>query len=160
MGKTLVAYFSASGTTEEVARTVADVTKGDLYEIVPEKRYSEADLNWRDPKSRCSVENGDPKARPAIEGDVDVSGYDVVFVGYPIWWGVAPRIVDSFLEKHEFSGKTIVPFCTSGGSGVGGSDRKLHKDVGSDVEWKPGKLIDSADGATVAKWVSSLGLRP
>jgi len=89
-----------------------------------------------------------------------VSGYDVVFVGYPIWWGVAPRIVDSFLEKHEFSGKTIVPFCTSGGSGVGGSDRKLHKDVGSDVEWKPGKLIDSADGATVAKWVSSLGLRP
>ncbi|MBE6513611.1 MAG: flavodoxin [Thermoplasmata archaeon] len=156
-GKTLVAYFSASGVTADAARVIADVTKGDLFEIVPETRYSDADLNWRDSKSRSSVEMKDPKARPPISSRVDrMEEYGTVFVGFPIWWGVAPRIIDTFLESYDFSGKTLVPFCTSGGSGVGSSDAKLHKDVSPDVDWKPGKLIGRADRAAIERWIESL----
>lgn len=157
MSGTLIAYFSASGVTEGVARTIADVTKGDLFEIIPEKRYTDADLNWRDSKSRSSVEINDQKARPKISSHVDdMDEYDTVFVGFPIWWGVAPRIIDTFLESYDFSGKTLIPFCTSGGSGVGSSDTKLHKDVSPDAKWKPGKLINRADRSTVEKWIDSL----
>ena len=154
---TLITYFSASGVTEGVARTIADVTKGDLFEIVPEKKYTDADLNWRDSKSRSSVEMNDQKARPKISSRVDdMDEYDTVFVGFPIWWGIAPHIIDTFLESYDFSGKTIVPFCTSGGSGVGKSDTELHKDVSGDVTWKAGKLINRADGSAIKQWIDSL----
>ncbi len=156
-GKTLVAYFSASGVTAKVGKEIAKATGGDAFEIVPEQIYSEADLNWTNPKSRSSVEMKDPKARPAISSKVmDMDSYDTVFIGFPIWWGVAPRIIDTFLESYDFNGKTIIPFCTSGGSGVGKSDKELHKDVSGNVAWKAGKLINHADGAAIKQWIDSL----
>ena len=156
-GKILVACFSASGVTGAVGKTIAECTGGDYFEIVPEKIYTDADLDWTNSKSRSSVEMKDKNCRPAISSKVeDMQSYDTVFVGFPIWWGVAPRIIDTFLESYDFSGKTIIPFCTSGGSGVGRSDVELHKDVSSDAVWKPGKLINRNDKATVEKWIQSL----
>ena len=118
--KTLVAYFSATGTTMEAATRLASVAKADLYEIVPETRYTPADLNRHDKNSRSSVEMADKSSRPAIAGKVEnMEQYDTVFVGFPIWWYIAPTIVNTFLEKHDLKGKTIVPFFTSGGSEAG-----------------------------------------
>ena len=117
---TLVAYFSATGTTAHAAKALAEAIAADLFEIAPEQPYSAADLNWNDKNSRSSREMADEKCRPAIAGDApEMSDYDTVFLGFPIWWYVEPRIVDTFLEAHDFSGKTIVPFATSGGSGLG-----------------------------------------
>ena len=156
-GRTLVAYFSASGITARIGKAIADATNGDLFEIVPEQKYTEADLNWTNSKSRSSVEMKDPKARPKISSKVEnMDQYETVFVGFPIWWGIAPHIIDTFLESYDFSGKTIVPFCTSGGSGVGKSDTELHKDVSGDVTWKAGKLINRADGSAIKQWIDSL----
>ena len=122
MAKTLVAYFSASGTTERVARELAAAIGADLFEIAPQVPYTRADLNWNNKSSRSSVEMNDESSRPAIASTVsNMDAYDTVFVGFPIWWYVEPRIVDTFLEAHDLTGKTIVPFATSGGSGVGGS---------------------------------------
>ena len=115
MSKTLVAYFSASGETARLAKTLAQAAGGDLYAIVPEQAYTSADLNWNDKHSRSSLEMNDPASRPAIAGKVpDMGGYDTVFVGFPIWWYVAPTIVKTFLESYDFSGKTVIPFATSG----------------------------------------------
>lgn len=109
--KALVAYFSASGSTGRVARTIAEVTGGELFEIKPETEYKPADLNWNDPKSRSSVEMNDEKSRPAIAGKVeDMAQYDTVFIGFPIWWYQAPRIIETFLESYDFSGKTVITF--------------------------------------------------
>ena len=120
MKKALVAYFSASGVTAKAAETLAQAVNADLYEIQPEKPYTRADLDWTNRQSRSSVEMRDPDSRPAFfKRPLDLEAYDVVFVGFPIWWYVAPTIINTFLESYDFSGKTIVPFATSGGSGMG-----------------------------------------
>ncbi len=126
--KVLVAYFSATGTTAGVAEKLAQVTGGDLFEIKPEQPYTGADLNWRDKQSRSSVEMDDMSSRPAIASRVaDMSQYDVVFVGFPIWWYREPSIIDTFMEAYDFTGKTVVPFATSGGSGMGKSGEIMQK---------------------------------
>ena len=127
MGKKLVAYFSASGATAKVARTLAEATGADLYEIKPAVPYTSADLNWSNKQSRSSVEMGDRSSRPAIaDSDANIAAYDVVYVGFPIWWYVAPTIVNTFLESYDFSGKKIVLFATSGGSGFGKAAQGLQ----------------------------------
>lgn len=126
MSNHLVAYFSATGTTERAARNLAEALDADLYEIVPDVPYSAADLNWHDAKSRSSVEMNDRAARPALAAtDAPVANANTVFVGFPIWWYTAPRIIDSFLEAYDFSGKKVVLFATSGGSGLGSSARDV-----------------------------------
>ena len=125
MSKILVAYFSASGETARLAKTLAGVTGGDLFEIRPQTAYTAADLDWNNAKSRSSVEMNDPKSRPAMAETPWLAGYDTVFVGFPIWWYQAPRIIETFLESYDFSGKTVIPFATSGGSGMGGGDIKF-----------------------------------
>jgi len=128
--KVLVAYFSATGTTKKVAENLAKATGGDLYEIKPLKPYTKADLDWTNDKSRSSVEMKDHKSRPEmVSDDFSVAGYDTVFLGFPIWWYIAPTIVNTFLEKHDFSGKTIILFATSGGSGLGKTTDNLKPSV-------------------------------
>ncbi len=126
MSKVLVAYFSASGVTKGVAEKLANVVEGDLYEIIPEKPYTKADLNWMDKNSRSSIEMNDKSSRPAITGTVEnMKEYDIVYVGFPIWWYVAPTIINTFLESYDLSEKTIIPFATSGGSGMGNTVEEL-----------------------------------
>lgn len=155
----LVAYFSATNTTEGVAEYVADVLGADLYEIVPEDPYTDADLNYNDNNSRSTIEMNDPSARPAISGSVEnMEQYDIVFIGYPIWWGEAPRIVSTFMESYDFSGKMIVPFCTSGGSGIGSSATNLEQ-LTSGAEWLAGQRLNgSSSRDEIAEWVNSLGM--
>ena len=155
----LVAYFSATGTTEGVAENIASGLDADLYEIVPEQPYTDADLNYNDNNSRSTIEMNDPSSRPAISGSVEnMEQYDIVFIGYPIWWGDAPRIVSTFMENYDFSGKTIVPFCTSGGSGVGSSASNLEE-LTSGATWLDGRRLNGSDSQdTVMEWVNSLGL--
>lgn len=157
--KVLVAYFSATNTTEGVAEHIANGLNADLYEIVPEEPYTEADLNYNDDNSRSTIEMNDPSARPAISGSVEnMEQYDIVFIGYPIWWGEAPRIVSTFMESYDFSGKTIVPFCTSGGSGIGSSDSNLEQ-LTSGADWLAGRRLNGSDSEeTVMEWVNGLGL--
>jgi len=157
--KILVAYFSASGQTQRLAKTLANVTGGDLYEIVPAQRYTAADLNWNDKHSRSSVEMNDPSSRPAIAGQVeDMEQYDVVFVGFPIWWYQAPTIIQTFLESYDFTGKTVISFATSGGSGMGKTDSILRPSV-PNANWKSGKRLAAGAGAKeVSAWVDSLNL--
>ena len=127
MSNKLVAYFSASGVTGSVAEKLADEIGADLFEIVPENPYTNADLDWQNSRSRSSVELKDRNARPAIASKiVDMSRYDVVFVGFPIWWYREPSIIDTFMEAYDFSGKTIVPFATSGGSGLGDAPKNMQ----------------------------------
>ena len=155
--KRLVAVFSASGVTEKVGKEIARVAGADFYEIVPKEIYTSADLDWMNKKSRSSIEMNDPSARPKINGKVaDMASYDTVIVGYPIWWGVAPRIIDTFLESYDFSGKKILPFCTSGGSGVGRSDTALHQDVSGDVKWVKGKQINRANETEIRRWLDEV----
>ena len=129
----------------------------DFFEIVPKEIYTVDDLNWMNKKSRSSVEMNDPSARPEIADKVsDMASYDKVIVGFPIWWGVAPRIIDTFLESYDFAGKTIIPFCTSGGSGVGRSDTALHKDVHGDVKWEKGIQINYPNEDEIKKWLDKV----
>ena len=126
MSKVLVAFFSASGVTKKLATNLAEATGGDLFEIVPEELYTKADLNWMNPKSRSSVEMKDRSCRPAIASKVeDMSSYDAVFIGFPVWWYREPSIIDTFAESYDFSGKTIIPFATSGSSGIGPSGENI-----------------------------------
>ncbi|MBQ4046297.1 MAG: NAD(P)H-dependent oxidoreductase, partial [Lachnospiraceae bacterium] len=139
------------------AARLADGIGADLFEIVPEIPYSKADLNWMNKKSRSSVEMNDPAARPEIADKVaDMAAYDTVILGFPIWWGVAPRIIETFLESYDFSGKTIAPFCTSGGSGVGRSDTELHKNVSSDVRWEKGVQINRPKEDEIRRWLDKI----
>ena len=155
--KILVAVFSASGVTKKVGREIARIAGADFYEIVPEEIYTAADLDWMNKKSRSSLEMNDPAARPRIAGSaLDMAAYDTVIVGFPIWWGVAPRIIDTFLESYDFSGKKIIPFCTSGGSGVGRSDTALHKDVSGDAEWAKGRQINRPNEAEIRRWLNEV----
>ena len=157
--KVLVAYFSATGTTKGVAEHIANGLNADIYEIVPEDPYTDADLNYNDNNSRTTIEMNDPNARPAISGSVEnMEQYDIIFVGYPIWWGEAPRIVSTFMESYDFSGKTIVPFCTSGGSGIGSSASNLER-LTSGATWLDGRRLNGSDSQdTVMEWVNSLDL--
>ncbi len=126
MKKILVAYFSASGVTKKVAEKMAKAVGGDLFEITPEQLYTRADLNWMDKQSRSTVEMKDRDCRPAMAAKPDVSGYDVILVGFPVWWYREPSIIDTFMESADFTGKTVVPFCTSGGSGLGDSAKNMQ----------------------------------
>lgn len=142
--KALVAYFSASGTTGRAARALAEAIGADLYEIVPETPYTAADLDWKDEQSRTSIEMRDDSARPAITGAVaDMDAYDTVFVGFPVWWYVEPRIVDTFLESYDFSGKTLVPFATSGGSGLGKAPERMAE-IAAGAKVDQGKMLNGA----------------
>lgn len=155
----LVACFSATGNTEGIARHIQTVLDADLYEIVPEEPYTREDLNYSNSDCRANREQNDPDARPAISGTLENPGnYDVVFLGYPIWWGQAPKIIHTFLESYDFTGETIVPFCTSGSSGIGGSLSDIQALV-PDANWLSGQRFDAgADQEEVARWVEGLEL--
>lgn len=146
MTKTLVAYFSASGTTAHAAKEIADAIEADLYEICPIRPYTAADLDWNDKQSRSTAEMNDPTCRPDIAGAVkDMEQYDTIFIGFPIWWYVEPRIVDTFLESYDLAGKTMIPFATSGGSGIGRAEKSLREHCAK-ANWKQGKLVNDNAG--------------
>lgn len=155
--KMLVAYFSASGVTAKAAKKLAEVAGADLFEIRPAVPYTSADLNWMDKKSRSSVEMNDPAFRPAIAGKMEgMEQYDVVFVGFPIWWYVAPTIINTFLESYDFSGKTIVPFATSGGSGMGKTNERLAPSCPGATLLKGKMLNGSLSQEELKAWAQSL----
>ena len=158
MSKKLVAYFSASGVTAKVADLLADAVGADIHEIKPKVPYSKADLNWLDKKSRSSIEMADKKIRPEIaESNVRIEEYNVIFLGFPIWWYVAPTIINTFLEKYDFSGKKIILFATSGGSKFGNTVEELKVSVADNVEIIEGKLLNGRQSiASVKKWTDSL----
>ena len=157
--KILVAYFSATNNTEGVAQKLADGLGADLYEIVPEQPYTSEDLDYGNSKSRSSVEMDDPSVRPAISGSVEnMEQYDIVFIGYPIWWGEAPRIMSTFVESYDFSGKTLVAFCTSASSGFGSSDSALKSATGT-ATWLDGHRFSAgASAEDVLTWANGLGI--
>ena len=153
MKKTLVAYFSASGVTAKVAEKLAKGIGADLFEIVPEMRYTDADLNWMDKKSRSTVEMNDRASRPAISSKVeDISAYEVVFVGFPVWWYREPSIIDTFMEAYDFSGKTVIPFATSGGSGLGDSAKNIQELAPGAKVYDGRKFSASASEAELSDW--------
>lgn len=152
----LIAYFSATGTTAGVAQMIAEVTDGTLYEIVPQQIYTSEDLDWNDRQSRSSVEMNNPKARPALKKTpVDVRSYDVIFIGYPIWWDQAPRIINTFIENYDLKGKMLIPFATSGGSGITNSVRELRNTY-SDLNWQDGKLLNGASRKVIQNWADNI----
>lgn len=156
MNKTLVAYFSASGTTRKIAEMIAEVGDFSLYEITPKELYTSDDLNWMNKKSRSSMEMSNKKIRPEItDTDAHIKEYDTIILGFPIWWYVAPTIVNTFLEKYDFSGKKIVLFATSGGSGFGNTVKEL-KPSAPGAEIVEGKLLNRANKQEIEKWVKSL----
>lgn len=157
--KTLVVYFSATGTTKLLAEYAAEILNADLYEIVPETLYTEEDLAYYT-NGRADQEQDDPDARPAISGGVEnMDAYDTIILGFPIWHGQAPRIISTFLESYDFSGKTIVPFCTSHSSGVGSSADNLHSLCVESVEWRAGKRFESGvSKESVQKWIEEIGI--
>ena len=153
MSKKLVAYFSASGITRNVAKMVAEAAGADLYEITPKEAYTKADLNWMDKKSRSSVEMTDKKIRPEItDTDAKIAEYDEIFLGFPIWWYVAPTIINTFLEKYDFTGKKIVLFATSGGSGFGNTVKELQPSAPG-ARFVEGKLLNHANKKEIEELV-------
>ena len=154
MSKILVSYFSASGVTRNVAENIAKFVEGDLFEIEPKEKYTREDLDWRNKKSRSSVEMQNREYRPEIkEKSIDISNYDIILVGFPIWWGVAPTVVNTFLESKDFSDKTLIPFCTSGGSGMAYCENDLRKTY-PNYTWKEGKrLIGNEDRDFIEEWI-------
>lgn len=157
MGKTLVAYFSASGVTKKLAQTLADAIGADLFAIEPKVPYTRADLNWMDKQSRSTIEMQNPSSRPEIAaGGPDLSGYDTIFVGFPIWWYIAPTIVNTFLESCDLTGKTVVPFATSGGSGMGKTNERLAPSC-KGAKLLNGKVFKrSVSREELAAWAESL----
>ena len=153
MKKVLVAYFSASGVTKGVAQQLAEVTGGTLHEIKPAQPYTDADLDWRDKQSRSSVEMQDKSSRPAITDKLkNMQDYDIIYVGFPIWWYTCPTIINTFMEAYDFKGKTVIPFATSGGSSI----KKACEDLKAaypDVKWKEGKLLNQATKKDLEDWV-------
>ncbi|MDD3184155.1 MAG: flavodoxin [Anaerostipes sp.] len=160
MNKTLVASFSASGTTEAVAKKLAEVMTADFYEIKPEIPYTKADLDWMDKESRSTVEMEDRNSRPAlVDKDANISQYDTIFIGFPIWWYVAPTIINTFLESYDFSGKKIVLFATSGGSGFGKTMENLKVSVGEDTQMIEGKVLNGRNTTEELKaWINTIFL--
>ena len=159
--RVLIAYFSATNNTENIANHIDAILDADLYEITPEQPYTSTDLNYGDSSTRATLEQNDPNARPAIAGSVDnMEQYDVIFLGYPIWWGQAPKIISTFLESYDLSGKTIIPFCTSGSSPIGSSATNLHS-LANGATWLDGQRFSgSTSRSDVETWVNSLGLTP
>lgn len=154
--KVLVAYFSASGVTKGVAQQLAEVAGADLHEIKPEQPYTDADLDWRDKESRSSVEMKDKNSRPAITDKLEnMADYDVIFVGFPIWWYTCPTIINTFMEAYDFKGKTVVPFATSGGSTIEKSCEDL-KATYPDLTWKDGKLLNKPSKEDLEQFVQSV----
>ena len=155
MKKSLVAYFSASGVTADVAGRLAQILKADIYEIQPVELYTNADLNWMDRNSRSSVEMRDKDFRPEIKDiDAHVENYDVIYLGFPIWWYVAPTVVNTFLEKYDFSNKTIILFATSGGSGFGGTVESLKASVSDSVKFIEGDILNhSPSDEQLKEWI-------
>ena len=160
MKKALVAYFSASGVTAKAAKALAGAAGADLYEIKPKVPYTQADLNWMDKRSRSSVEMNDKAFRPVLaDTDARIADYDVIFLGFPIWWYVAPTIINTFLESYDFSGKTIVLFATSGGSGLGRSAAGLRGSVAADARIMDGRMLNGRlDEKELRAWVDGLKL--
>ena len=153
--KVLVVYFSASGNTKNVAQQIAASADADICEITPTKPYTHADLDWNNQQSRSSVEMNNPKARPEIKApSVDVSKYDYVFLGYPIWWDLAPRTVNTFIETADLAGKTVIPFATSGSSTIANSVAVLKKSYPK-VKWQTGKLLNHISEKEIGTWVSA-----
>ncbi|MBO7120734.1 MAG: NAD(P)H-dependent oxidoreductase [Bacteroidaceae bacterium] len=151
--KVLVAYFSATGTTKAVAQQLAEVTGGTLHEIKPVQPYTDADLDWRNKQSRSSVEMKDKTSRPAITGKVDnITKYDVIYVGFPIWWNTCPTIINTFMEAYDLSGKTVIPFATSGGSSIKQSCEDLKKAYPA-CNWKEGLLLNRVTKKDIEEWV-------
>ena len=154
--KTLVAYFSATGTTAAVAKDLAEVTGATLYEIKPEVKYTAADLDWRNKQSRSSVEMQDKSSRPAFVKDLkEADSYDVIYIGFPVWWYTAPTIINTFIEAYGFVGKTVIFFATSGGSTID----KANKDFAAaypKINWKAGKTLNGASKADIKAWVEGL----
>ena len=156
MSKKLVAYFSASGITRKAAEMIAEVADCDIYEITPKIAYTKADLNWMDKKSRSSVEMNDKKIRPELADNmIDISGYDEIILGFPIWWYVAPTIINTFLEAHDFAGKKIVLFATSGGSGFGNTVKELQPSA-PNAQIVEGRLLNRASKTEITDWVNTL----
>ena len=160
MSKILVAYFSASGVTKKVAEEIAKAEQAELFEILPETPYTTEDLDWTNKQSRSTVEMQDKSCRPPVVGQVEnMAQYDVVFIGFPIWWGREPSVVDTFLDTYDFAGKTIMPFCTSGGSGIGETAKRMQEIVGASAVVKEGsRLGGTVSEADLATWESELGL--
>ena len=154
MSKRLVTYFSASGVTAKVAENLADAIGADVFEIQPEVPYTKADLNWMDKKSRSTIEMSDPTSRPAIAAKRDnMDEYDTIFVGFPIWWYVAPTIINTFLESYNLKGKTIIPFATSGGSGMG-KTAKVLEPCAPGATIVPGEVLNGASEAKLEQFVA------
>ena len=154
----LVVYFSATGTTKAVAEKIAAITDADLYEIQATQPYTDADLNWHDSGSRTTKEQNDKNARPEIGSEaVSLAGYTTIYIGYPIWWGEEPRILDTFVEAYDFDGITLIPFCTSSSSGIGRSGQNLADNAGSGT-WLEGRRFGAgASEDALREWISSLG---
>ena len=152
-GKTLVVYFSATGNTERVAKMIATAAQADLYKIQPAKGYTSADLDWHNKSSRSSVEMNDAKTRPELSGSVsNWADYTTVYLGYPIWWDQAPRIINSFIESYDFSGKVVIPFATSGSSSISHSAQELKKAYPS-IQWQKGKLLNGVTQTDISNWI-------
>lgn len=158
--KILTAYFSCSGVTAEAAKAVAEAAGADLYEIKPEVPYTSADLDWQNKKSRSSVEMSNPSSRPVLaDRDAGIQNYEAVFIGFPIWWYTAPSIIKTFLESYDFSGKKIVLFATSGGSGFGKTQSDLKGCCSPSTEWVSEKLLNGRQNKdTILAWINSLNL--
>lgn len=156
--KTLVVYFSATGNTKAVAEEIARLTGADLYEIIPAVPYTDEDLNYNNNDCRANQEMNDASARPAIGSEaIDVSAYDTVFVGYPIWWGTMPRIINTFLDTHDLSGKTVLPFCTSGGSGISKSVSDIRA-AEPDADVRDGLRTSGANDSGIESWITDNGI--
>lgn len=153
--KTLVVYFSATGTTEKAGKLIAEATSGTLYEIQPVKEYVAADLNWHNKSSRSSVEMADIKSRPALSSKPkNLTDYNTVYIGFPIWWDLAPRIINTFIESCDLTGKTIIPFATSGGSSISNAEKELQKTYPT-IKWQKGKLLNNASLEDVKQWIKN-----
>lgn len=158
MSKKLVTYFSASGTTKKAAEHLAKAASADLFEIKPAVPYSRADLDWANKKSRSSIEMQNPDSRPAISEQLsNIEDYDTIFIGFPIWWYVAPTIIDTFLESYDFSGKTIIPFATSGGSGMGKTVEVLQA-LCPTANWKDSKMLNHISNTELQNWLRDLSI--
>ena len=156
--KTLVAYFSASGVTERVAQEMAQIAHAELFAIVPQTLYSKADLDWMNPNSRSTVEMKDLSFRPPITGNLkDADTYEVIFVGFPIWWYTAPTIINTFLDTYNFANKVVIPFATSGGTTIAKPQEDLRKSY-PNLNWKPGKLINRVNRQELEAWFKELGI--
>ena len=147
MSKVLVTYFSASGVTKNVAEKIASIINGDLFEIESKEKYTDADLDWTNKQSRSSLEMKNKSFRPEMkENSLDISKYDIILIGFPIWWGVAPTVVNTFIESKNWEGKTLIPFCTSGGSGMSYAENDLRKTY-PNYNWKEGKRLTGKENA-------------